>query len=123
VTFVDANVLLEVILKRARATTCEQFLSNGEDKAMSLLTLDLVMYFVERDKMTWKPVKTFLESFRWLPVLESDAQWAFVQFAGDDFEDGLQVACAIREGCDKFVTLDGPLSKRYAGNIAIELLR
>lgn len=63
-TFVDANVLLEIILKRTRALTCEQLVSNSEDKAISLLTLDLVMYFVERDKLARAPVKAFLESFR-----------------------------------------------------------
>jgi predicted nucleic acid-binding protein len=121
--FVDANVLLEVILRRKRATICEDYLSNNEDKAISTLTLDLVMYFIERDNLTWGPVKTFLESFSWLPIVDADAQWAFAQFRGDDFEDALQVACAIREGCNNFVTLDGPLSKKYSENIAIDLLR
>ena len=72
------------------------------------------MYFVERDKMAWQPVKEFLESFRWLPINEADAQWAFAQFAGDDYEDALQVACSIRENCDKFVTLDKSLFKKYS---------
>ncbi|MDQ2752748.1 MAG: type II toxin-antitoxin system VapC family toxin [Bacteroidota bacterium] len=121
-TFLDANVLLEVILKRTHAVTCEQLLSNNEDKAISLLTLDLVMYFVERDKLAWVPVKAFLESFHWLPIIEADAQWAFAQFQGDDFEDALQVACALREGCDKFVTLDRALSKKYSKILAMDLL-
>ena len=122
-TFVDANVVLEVILRRARATSCEQYLSNNEDKAISLLTLDLVMYFVERDKLAWEPVKTFLESFRWLPITEADAQWAFIQFAGNDYEDAQQVACSIRESCQKFVTLDKALSKKYATHTKTILLR
>lgn len=121
--FVDANVLLEVILKRSRFATCENFLINNEDKAVSTLTLDLVMYFVERDNLPWEPVKVFLDSFNWLPIMDADAQWAFAQFKGDDFEDALQVACAIREGCSKFVTLDVSLFKKYAANMAIDLLR
>ncbi|MEI7674710.1 MAG: PIN domain-containing protein [bacterium] len=121
--FIDANVLLEVILKRVRAKACEQLLINDKNKAISTLTLDLVMYFVERDKLEWEPVKIFLESFSWLPVTDSDAQWAFTNFKGDDFEDALQVACAIREGCTRFATLDGPLSKKYTKNIAIDLIR
>lgn len=120
--FVDANVLLEVILRRARLATCENFLNNNKDKAISTLTLDLVMYFVERNKLDWKPVKVFLEGFIWLSIIDADAQWAFAQFRGDDFEDALQVACAIREGCNIFVTLDGALSKKYSDNIAISLL-
>ncbi len=120
--FVDANVLLEVIQKRIHAKTCEQFLSNDEDKAISTLTLDLVMYFVERDKLPWKPIKSFLESFSWLPVTDADAQWAFTNFRGGDFEDALQVACALREGCATFVTLDQGLAKKYSGRLPIDLL-
>lgn len=121
--FIDANVLLEIILKRARARACEQLLLNDKNKAISTLTLDLVMYFVERDKLEWEPVKIFLESFSWLPVTDSDAQWAFLNFKGDDYEDALQVACAVREGCSRLATLDGPLAKKYAANIAIDLIR
>ncbi len=120
--FVDANVLLEVIQKRIHADICEQYLSNNKEKAISTLTLDLVMYFVERDKLPWQSVKTFLESFSWLPIIESDAQWAFANFNGDDFEDALQVACAVREVCKGFVTLDKALAKKYANTIPIELL-
>jgi predicted nucleic acid-binding protein len=121
--FVDANVLLEVIQKRRYSAACEKLLGNKEDKAISILTLDLVMYFVERDKLAWKPVKAFLESFDWLPVIEADAGWAFLNFKGDDFEDALQVACAIRENCNSFATLDKGLSKKYAKDIKIHLLR
>lgn len=123
-TFVDANVLLEVILRRTRASICEEYLSNNKnDKAISTLTLDLVMYFIERDNLDWKPIKAFLESFNWLPIVEADAQWAFAQFKGDDFEDALQVACAIREGCNNFATIDKALSKKYSDNISIDLIR
>jgi len=121
--FIDANVLLEVILKRVRSKACEQVLINDKNKAISILTVDLVMYFVERDKLEWEPVKTFLESFSWLPFTDSDAQWAFANFEGDDFEDALQVACAIREGCSRMVTLDRSLSKKYSQSIAIDLVR
>jgi predicted nucleic acid-binding protein len=41
--FIDANILLEVILKRVRAKACEQLLINDKNKAISTLTLDLVM--------------------------------------------------------------------------------
>ncbi len=122
-TLVDANILLEVIQCRKYLGVCESFLANNEDKAISILTLDLVMYFVERDKLEWELVKAFLESFTWLPIVEADAQWAFLNFKGEDFEDALQIACAVREKCSSFVTLDGPLSNKYAENIEIHLLR
>lgn len=120
--FVDANVVLEVIEKRAHAGACEQMLRNSEEKAISLLTLDLVMYFLERDKIAWEPTMTFLESFVWLPVTDTDAQWAFTHFKGEDFEDALQVSCAVRERCSGFVTLDKSLAKKYANVMPVELL-
>jgi len=118
----DANVLLEIIEKRPRSAGCERYLTNNEDKAISTLTLDLVMYFVERDKIEWRPVRTFLDSFTWLPSIDADAQWAFEHFGGQDLEDALQVACARREGCKKFATLDQSLAKKYANHIAVDLL-
>ena len=121
--FVDVNVLLEVIQKRARLKVCEQFLSNNKNKAISTLTLDLIMYFIERDKLAWEPVKAFLESFSWLPITDADAQWAFMNFKGNDFEDAMQVACAFREGCSGFVTLDEQLSKKYEQTMMINLIR
>jgi predicted nucleic acid-binding protein len=121
--FVDADVLLEVIQKRTRVKECERFLSNDKNKAISVLSLDLVMYFVERDKLPWEPVKNFLESFSWLPIIDADAQWAFMNFNGDAFEDALQVACALREGCNSFVTLDVALSEKYNQTITVELIR
>lgn len=122
-TFVDANILLEVIQKRTRARACEQFLGNDRAKAISTLTLDLVMYFIERDKLPWEPVKDFLESFSWLPVTDADAQWAFMNFQGNSFEDALQIACALREGCSSFATLDEALSQKYEQTMMIDLIR
>jgi len=118
--FVDANVVLEVIQKRAHADNCERMLRNREEKAISTLTLDLVMYFIERDKMPWESIKVFLESFSWLPLTDADAQWAFLHFRGKDFEDALQVSCAIREGCSLFATLDKALAKKYSDLMLIE---
>lgn len=86
---VGVSESLEIILKRTRALTCEQLLSNREDKAISLLTIDLVMYFVEIDKLAGLPVKVFLGNFRRPPIVEADAQRAFAQFQGDDLEDDL----------------------------------
>jgi predicted nucleic acid-binding protein len=121
---IDANVLLEIIEKRSRARACERFLDIQEaDKAISMLTLDLVFYFVEKDKLEWAPAKTFLDSFTWLPVTEGDGHWAFAHCENKDFEDGLQVACAVREKCGKFVTLDRGLAKKYANQLDIKLIR
>ena len=46
----------------------------------------------------------------------------FKQYADDDFEDALQIACATREACAKFATLDHGLAKKYSRSIRIDLL-
>ena len=81
------------------------------------------MYFAERDKLPLPSVKTFLESFVWLPVTEADAQTAYEYHKGADYEDALQVACAMREGCKEFLTLDAGLHKKYRHHTPITLLR
>lgn len=76
-----------------------------EDKAVSILTLDLVIYCVEKDKFPRELIKVFVECFNWIPIVDADAQWAFTNFNGDDFEDALQIACAVGDGCNSFATL------------------
>ncbi len=120
---VDANVLLEVILQRTRAAQCEAVLANEEDKAISILTLDLVLYFAERDKLPLGPIKDFLQCFIWLPITDADATWAFAHYKGKDYEDALQVACTIRERCSRLVTLDADLAKKYQRYVPISLIR
>jgi predicted nucleic acid-binding protein len=121
---VDANIVLEIIEKRKNAEICERFLTTvAGERAISILTLDIVMYFVEKDKIVPAPAKAFLESFTWLPVTEADAGWAFEHFDGKDFEDGLQIACAMREGCSTFATLDQGLAKKYTAHLPVKLLK
>ena len=122
---IDANVILEVIEKRTRSGVCQNFLEAAAtgNKATTMLTLDLVMYFAEKDRLDLRLVKEYLDGFIWLPLMPQDAEWAFAHFDGKDFEDGLQVACALREDCNGFVTLDQALAKKYAKQITVRLLR
>jgi predicted nucleic acid-binding protein len=55
-------------------------------------------------------------------VVDADAQWAFMNFQGKDFEDALQVACALREDCSSFATLDELLAKKYKKDMTVWLL-
>jgi predicted nucleic acid-binding protein len=119
----DANILLEVILERKNEHICrEMILTNKEDSCISLLTLDIVMYYVEREKVQVESVEEFLGTFIWLPIEESDARWAFAHFSGNDFEDALQISCALREQASRFVTLDKKLASKYSEVVPITLL-
>jgi predicted nucleic acid-binding protein len=119
----DANVLIEIILERKNAKACRQYIDSAQaDMTTTMLSLDLVLYYTERNKLTIEPIEQFLRLFTWLPLTDSDADWAFRHFNGKDFEDALQVACATREGCNRFVTLDRRLTKKYAQEIPIDFL-
>ena len=123
----DANVILEVVLERERAEGCrgriEKAKADQGENAISTLTFSHVMYYAEARKLNLKNVELLLGTFSWLPVLETDVAWARSRYQGKDFEDALQIACALREGCTKFVTLDQKLAKKYAGQLSIELIR
>lgn len=122
-TCLDANVLIEVILGRKKATICRDFIHKAtDDLAITTLSLDLVMYYAQKNKLNLKPIEQFLRTFLWLGLTEADAESAFRRFRNDDFEDALQISCALRERCTKFVTLDGPLAKKYVRDLAITLL-
>lgn len=119
----DANVLIEVILGRRQSGVCRKYIEEApEDLAITMLSLDLIMYYAERHKLDLKPFEQLLRLFVWLPLTESDAEQAFKQYKGDDFEDALQISCTIREGCSKFATLDKSLAKKYSQSLPIDLL-
>lgn len=124
----DTNVLLEIILDRDKAAVCKEYIrkhrlaKTGEDLAVTMLSLHLVTYFAERKNLSALTVKSFLDLFVWLPLSPDDAQWAFANFDGKDFEDGLQVACAKREKCSRFTTLDKHLAAKYNRHLKIDFL-
>jgi predicted nucleic acid-binding protein len=119
----DANVLIEIILGRDKALICREFVNKtSDDLAVTILSLDLVMYYAEKHKLNLEPIEQFLRTFLWLPLTEADAESAFQHYKADDFEDALQISCAVRESCATFVTLDKALVKKYHKDIRVKLL-
>jgi len=119
----DANVLIEVILERKHSAACREYIQTAkEDLAITMLSLDLIMYYAERNKLNLVSIEKFVRLFMWLPLTDTDAEWSFKQYAGDGFEGGLQIGCALREGCTKFVTLDSSLMKKYSRKLQVDLL-
>lgn len=121
---IDVNVIIEIIENRSRASLCGRYLETcKQPRVVSMLALNLVMYLAEKYKADVAVARKTLEQFRWLPVLPEDGVWAFARFGDRDYEDALQVACAVREGCTRFVTLDAGLAKKYKSDIKIDLIR
>jgi predicted nucleic acid-binding protein len=119
----DTNIVLELLLERQRADLCREYVATSiDDLALTPITVSTVMYYAEGKHLDLPSTERVLRSFTWLTTVEADVTWAFEHYAGHDFEDALQVACALREVCSEFVTLDKGLAQKYAAVLSVRLL-
>jgi predicted nucleic acid-binding protein len=120
-SFLDANILLEIVLGRAKETVVREFLEKyGDNLFISALTAHLVVHFGQSivDQPT---LRTFLTDYTMLGLESSDFEWAFTNSRDKDFEDALQLAVAVRNGCNLFVTLDKKLVSTYKDLMSIDV--
>lgn len=118
--FLDANILLEIILSRNNESTARQFITkNSEHLCISALTAHLVVYFGQA--IVDLPIlREFLADYTILSLDSADYEWAFTNLRNKDFEDALQLAVAVRNGCSQFVTFDKKLADDYAELLQIK---
>ena len=111
--FLDANVLLEILLARKNDKIARRFIQNNAGHlAISALTAHLVVHF--GTKVVDLPIlRQFLGDYYMLEMTYMDFDWAFNNARSNDFEDALQLAIAIRNGCNEFVTFESQLFKTY----------
>lgn len=109
----DANVVLEIVLARKREATAREVLKrHAGNLYISALSAHLVMHFgVERASLS--DIRVLLQDYLVLPLDSEDFEWAFAHAQDDDFEDALQLAVAVRHGCQTFLTFDQKLVKTY----------
>lgn len=62
-----------------------------------------------------------MSEFTTLPLLPEDVAWAYENIRDEDFEDALQLAVAVRTGCETFVTFDKHLAKTYSNLPTLEV--
>lgn len=121
--FLDANVLLDIILpERPRLALVQQFLADTPAVAISALSVHLAVHFGQKAGLQRSGIEATLAPLLILPINGEAVQWAFANVEGDDFEDALQVAAAVQNGCQKFVTSDVALARRYHSFIDMKLL-
>lgn len=121
----DANLLLEVIFGRKYSNLVVDYLENTQESiVISALTGHLVVYFGKKERKI-SVLQEFLRDFKVLSLESADFEWAFNNMMNDDFEDSLQLAVAVRNGCEQFVTLDRKLYLRYKNlnSLKVKLLR
>jgi len=111
--FLDANMLIEILHKRERSSDVESLMYNLVEKAyISVLTAHSVVHFTPKG-LPMYVVRRFLDDFIVLDLCKDDFEWAFDNKLDDDFEDALQLAIAVRNGCEEFITLDKQLAETY----------
>lgn len=119
--FLDANVLMELFLNRQRRAQVEKTimaLPGDAVLATSILTVHILLYYVEKDGFDKSEANAFLSAYRILGMEANDYERAFANDQGD-FEDALQTACALRHNCRKILTLDRDFAALHAKHIPI----
>lgn len=111
--FLDANVLLEIILGRNKEAAARKFIErNSENLYISALTAHLVVHF-GKSIVALPVLRKFLADYTILSLDDADFEWAFTNIRGGDFEDALQIAVAVRNGCNELITFDKKLVSTY----------
>ncbi len=120
----DTNIVLEMLEKRSHLSLVKQALNTYHNStiAVSTLTLSNVFYILDRNKSALDISEKLLKTYQIVGVTAEDADWAFAHYRGNDFEDALHVASAIREQCELFMTLDVALAKKYSKFLNILLI-
>jgi predicted nucleic acid-binding protein len=120
-TFLDTNVLLEVLLPgRPKAQIAAKYALR--ESVVSPLTAHLYIYFGTKEGFPLASLMRSLTLLKFTDLGDAQVRWAISNCQSDDFEDALQVACAVTYGSEEFVTLDKSLTQRYGKFIKMKLL-
>lgn len=122
----DTNVLLEILEGRRGLEAAQAVIASHSPSTpigVSTLTISHVFYMAERHKLPFARVEALLANYEVIDVIANDIAWALKRYKQKDFEDALQVAAAIREGCTSFITLDAGLAKKYRKHLSVALIQ
>lgn len=99
----------------------QEYLSTN-DTVISPLSVHLLAYFGQKDGLKLDFLLDLIAKFCLTDFSTEEVAWASVNRQGEDFEDALQVACAVGCGARAFVTFDRSLAKRYGQFIKMKVL-
>ena len=107
--FLDANILLEVMMVRSKLKKIGRILHEPKyEFYVSTLSVHILYYFAELEGIE----RSFVKKLTTDMVTKAQDR-----YDGKDFEDCLQATCAEAAGCDEILTLD----KNFAKNSATKL--
>lgn len=120
--FLDANILMEILFQRSKYSQIKDIFGNYSNFYISFLTVHILMYYTEIEKLepanTWK----LLENLTILENNQNTFDFAKKIYDGKDFEDCLQVATCLNNNTKNFLTLDKNLAKKHSDKLNIILL-
>lgn len=121
--FLDASVLLELVIPgRVKYERVKKLLRNYSDVRASMLSAHLCWHFGRQAGVADESIAALLETCSLVALKPEDYHWALDNEQGRDFEDALQLACALRAGSDQVVTLDNKFAKRYQDLVEFTIL-
>lgn len=122
--FLDANILLEVLLpNRLHYKKVAKYLQSlSHQPHISVLSARILLYFGDKNGLTKEQIELALKSFIIQDLLFSDYQSAMKLVVDRDYEDALQLSVAIRAGCGSIITLDKKFAKRYGGKMKFTVI-
>jgi len=121
--FLDTNIALEILLERKNKPVCIEYLQNIDGIfCLSSLSVHIIYYVSFKHLSKKSQIFEYLDQFKILDLSSADYEVAKKIIKDSDFEDVLQIACALRHGCQNFITLDQKLKKTYSSLLDIDLI-
>jgi|694.fasta_scaffold63943_1 predicted nucleic acid-binding protein len=123
--FLDTSVVLDLILLRKDKVILEELLQKlyqkEEEYGVCILTVHLVYYFAKKFGEDLNKVNDWFEAINILDLNEEDYLFVTANLNVEDMEDGLQIACSLRNNCQKVLTSDKKMQKKYDKFIPVEI--
>jgi len=121
--FIDANVLIEILLDRRLSQQCIQILEDtSQQYVISAVTVHIVWYIAERYNLNQNKVDEVLSIWEVLPLTAHNVKSARERYDGKDFEDCLQAVCAESGDCDLIVTIDKKFKQHSRTSLPVTLI-
>lgn len=121
--FLDANILLELLLVRAKSQPLENLLAKHDARYyISPLSVHLCYHYCLQEGVAAERIAAFLQAFDIAPMDYYVVSLAQRRFLGKDFEDCLQAACAELAGYDQILTLDKNFAKHSGTKLPVTVV-
>lgn len=117
--FLDINIIIDIIIQRSRAEKIQKLLKDY-DLFINPSIIDTVYYMINKDsKIPNHVFRKAMGSYHICNVSGNTVELAFDIAAENDLEDALQVACALDNNVENFVTADRQIKKLYGKKINV----